>query len=332
MTARRQHTNNSMAADCHRIRVQRSVHSTIARPAFETSAVVAGSSICNAGTGLFGVEHHPKTFFTTKDPHYPVHGFVPLLLTQCESFGVIGSGHNFSSVNLESPLDRHGLQQIREDFCSTCCVRGVFRIAGRSRLAQIGQVLAPLIQHCLAFLRSEASATIVERNSDSIQRVNVGCAHSRRARVHQRREYPRTHICRLARSLHPLLRLNGENRPENSGKNDQTVAYRNRTSDRRRGSRLRSRSDESEHIGTPGQCSRILPWGSTVIDNLHPAFGVAVQRIGHDLASMSGGDLQFAGPATVRAREARGLALRHLAEGDMDEAVTVMVHAQGGAR
>jgi hypothetical protein len=48
------------------------------------------------------------------------------------------------------------------------------------------------------------------------------------------------------------------------------------------------------------------------------------RKVGHDLARMSGVDLQSAGPATVRAWEARGLALHHLAAGDMAEANKIM--------
>ncbi len=67
-------------------------------------------------------------------------------------------------------------------------------------------------------------------------------------------------------------------------------------------------------------------------DDLQLAFGDAAQRTGHDLASMSGVDLQSAGPAAVRAWEARGLALHRLAAGDMAEALKVMAHAKVGAR
>jgi len=66
-------------------------------------------------------------------------------------------------------------------------------------------------------------------------------------------------------------------------------------------------------------------------DDLQFALGDAILRAGHDLASMSGVDQQSAGPATVRAWEARGLALHHLAAGDMAEALKVMAHAAGGA-
>lgn len=47
-------------------------------------------------------------------------------------------------------------------------------------------------------------------------------------------------------------------------------------------------------------------------DHLPLAFGDAIQRTVHDLASMSGVDLRSASPATVRTWEARGLALHHL--------------------
>lgn len=66
--------------------------------------------------------------------------------------------------------------------------------------------------------------------------------------------------------------------------------------------------------------------------DLQLTFGDAVKRTANDLAGMSGVDLQSAGPATVRAWEARGLALHHLAAGDMAEALKVMAYAQGGAR
>lgn len=59
-------------------------------------------------------------------------------------------------------------------------------------------------------------------------------------------------------------------------------------------------------------------------DGLQITFGDAIQRNGHDLVCMSGVDLQSAGPTTVRAWDARGLALHHLAAGDMAEAVKVM--------
>ncbi len=67
-------------------------------------------------------------------------------------------------------------------------------------------------------------------------------------------------------------------------------------------------------------------------DDLQLAFGDAIQRTGHDLASVSGVDLQSAGPATVRAWEARGLALHHLAAGDMAEALKVMDAARPAGR
>lgn len=57
-----------------------------------------------------------------------------------------------------------------------------------------------------------------------------------------------------------------------------------------------------------------------------------VERTGHDLASMSGVDLQSAGAATIRAWEARGLALHHLAAGDMAEALKVMGAARSADR
>ncbi|WP_313415963.1 hypothetical protein [Stenotrophomonas sp.] len=56
------------------------------------------------------------------------------------------------------------------------------------------------------------------------------------------------------------------------------------------------------------------------------------REVGRQLASMSGVDLDSARPATVRAWEARGLALQALARGDMAEAQRVMAHATGGAR
>lgn len=61
-------------------------------------------------------------------------------------------------------------------------------------------------------------------------------------------------------------------------------------------------------------------------DDLQLAFGGAIKRAGHELASMSGVDLQCAGPVTARAWEARGLAVHHLAAGNMDEAVKVMAY------
>lgn len=68
-----------------------------------------------------------------------------------------------------------------------------------------------------------------------------------------------------------------------------------------------------------------------MIDEPLLTFSDAIQRTGHDLASMSGIDLQSAGPATVRAWEARGLALHHLATGDMAEALKVMDAARPAA-
>jgi hypothetical protein len=54
------------------------------------------------------------------------------------------------------------------------------------------------------------------------------------------------------------------------------------------------------------------------------------REVGRQLASMSGVDLSEARPATVRAWEARGLALQALARGDMAEAQKVMNHAKEG--
>ncbi|QHB72045.1 hypothetical protein [Stenotrophomonas sp. 364] len=75
------------------------------------------------------------------------------------------------------------------------------------------------------------------------------------------------------------------------------------------------------------QASRNHVASGLVID-----FGDAVQRTGHNLASMSGVDLQSAGPATVRAWEARGLALHQLAAGNMAEALKVMEAARPADR
>lgn len=55
------------------------------------------------------------------------------------------------------------------------------------------------------------------------------------------------------------------------------------------------------------------------------------REVGRQLASMSGVDLSEARPATVRAWEARGLALQALARGDMAEAQRVMAHATAGS-
>ncbi|RLK53402.1 hypothetical protein BCL79_2708 [Stenotrophomonas rhizophila] len=53
-------------------------------------------------------------------------------------------------------------------------------------------------------------------------------------------------------------------------------------------------------------------------------FGDSVERTAHELAGMSGVDLQSASPTAIRAWEARGLALHHLAAGDIAEALKVM--------
>ncbi|WP_426805331.1 hypothetical protein [Stenotrophomonas sp. SrG] len=63
-------------------------------------------------------------------------------------------------------------------------------------------------------------------------------------------------------------------------------------------------------------------------DGLQLSFADTVERTAHDLAGMSGVDLAQEGPATVRLWEARGLALHHLAAGDMDEALKVMEAAR----
>ncbi|WP_282259595.1 hypothetical protein [Stenotrophomonas sp. PS02301] len=60
-------------------------------------------------------------------------------------------------------------------------------------------------------------------------------------------------------------------------------------------------------------------------------FGDALRRAALELAGMSGVDLAKAGPKTVRLWQARGLALHHLAAGDMDEAVKVMANLIRGA-
>ncbi|MBN4938924.1 hypothetical protein JY409_12845 [Stenotrophomonas maltophilia] len=49
------------------------------------------------------------------------------------------------------------------------------------------------------------------------------------------------------------------------------------------------------------------------------------REVGRQLASMSGVDLSEARPATVRAWEARGLALIELSRGDRAEAERIMV-------
>lgn len=67
-------------------------------------------------------------------------------------------------------------------------------------------------------------------------------------------------------------------------------------------------------------------------DAVQLAFGEEIERTAHDLASMSGVDLALAGPASVRQWEARGLALHHLAAGDMAEALKVMNAARLAGR
>jgi len=67
-------------------------------------------------------------------------------------------------------------------------------------------------------------------------------------------------------------------------------------------------------------------------DSLQLTFGDAVERTAHDLAGMSGVDLAKASPTTVRLWEARDLALHHVAEGDMDEALKVMAAVRADGR
>lgn len=55
-------------------------------------------------------------------------------------------------------------------------------------------------------------------------------------------------------------------------------------------------------------------------------------EVGHVVASLSGIDLSKASKGTVRTWEARGLALRHLATGDMAEALKVMEAARPAGR
>lgn len=53
-------------------------------------------------------------------------------------------------------------------------------------------------------------------------------------------------------------------------------------------------------------------------------------EVGRQLANLSGVDLSKASKVSVRAWEARGLALQALARGDMAEAQKVMNHAKEG--
>jgi len=61
-----------------------------------------------------------------------------------------------------------------------------------------------------------------------------------------------------------------------------------------------------------------------VVDDLQLTIGEAVGHVAHDLASTEGVDLTQASPSLW---EARGLALHHLAGGDLDEALKVMTAA-----
>jgi len=63
-------------------------------------------------------------------------------------------------------------------------------------------------------------------------------------------------------------------------------------------------------------------------DSLLPAFGDSWERTAHKLAGLSGVNLTQATRRTVRLWKARGL--RHLAEGDMDEAPKVLDAIQSG--
>ena len=67
-------------------------------------------------------------------------------------------------------------------------------------------------------------------------------------------------------------------------------------------------------------------------DDLQLNFGDAAGHTAHDLASMEGVDLFKTSPATARLWEARGLALHHLAAGDMVEALKVMEAARPAGR
>lgn len=86
------------------------------------------------------------------------------------------------------------------------------------------------------------------------------------------------------------------------------------------------------HLPPSHPVGNILSRSYTMGDGLQPAFGDAIQLTGHDLTSMSGVDLQLAGPATVRAWEARGLALHHLSAGDMAEALKAMTASRSAGR
>lgn len=66
--------------------------------------------------------------------------------------------------------------------------------------------------------------------------------------------------------------------------------------------------------------------------DLQLTFSNDVERTGHDLASMSGADPAKARPATMRLWEARGLALHHIAAGDMAGALKVMESARPAGR
>lgn len=67
-------------------------------------------------------------------------------------------------------------------------------------------------------------------------------------------------------------------------------------------------------------------------DDLQLTFGDAVGHAARELASMEGLDLAKAPPSVVRLWEARGLALHHLAAGDMAEALKVMAAARPADR
>lgn len=228
-------TDSKMLADAH----SRGAHVHLSRPDHEAKALKIGGGDVSSPPSVFHVRTlahldrlarliwshvHGKPALAAKDLHHAVYRLGSLQFILNEPLWVIGTIRYFGSINLKSTFDRHSLQEVGEYLCSPRILRGLLSVRGRSVSREMSEVLLPLVQHVFALLRPKTPSPVIESDGNAVERFDMRSTHARRTRIHQRREYPSSHIGRPPSALNPLLRLHGKHGTNEGRKNNQTVA------------------------------------------------------------------------------------------------------------
>gem|GEM_PF-3628120 len=174
---------------------------------------------------LIELDGHRQTMFTPQNLHHSIECLIPLEFTIHKALRVICAGRNLSSIDVEGSLRRYRLQEIRKDLTAACTLRCETWLTIWRRLRQVGQIFPPFIQDSLTLLGSPAPPTVVEGDSDRVERLDVRGTHASSPRVHQGGEDPRAKIGSFPSSFDPLLSLHSQNGAQERGKNYQAVTY-----------------------------------------------------------------------------------------------------------